>query len=271
MDQRTAGRASVIAVTRGQGPDVVLVHGALGDHRQWDPIAQLLERRFCVTAISRRHHWPNPMPAPGTPYSYEGHCDDLRTYLRSFAAPVHLVGHSWGAGVSLLTAIGEPALLRSLVLIEPSFGSLLEGTTPGLHAELASRDDLMTTMRRLGQAGDAEGASRALIDWVQASPRGFDGLPAAARHAILDNAKTVGPTFSEPPPTVTCEALRPFARPSLVLHGAKTRLFYRLVAARAAGCLPNARLASIPDCGHMSIVENPAAVATMLSDFLVQN
>ena len=249
----------------------MLVHGALGDHRQWDAIGHVLERRLRVTSISRRHHWPNPMPAPETPYSYDGHADDLRTFLRTFAAPVHLAGHSWGAGVSLLTALREPALLRSLVLIEPSFGSLLEGATPELTMELASRDDLMATIRRLSGAGHVEGASRALMDWLQASPRGFDDLPEWARHAILDNAKTIGPTFSEPPPKVTCDELRSFAQPSLVLHGAKTRLFYRLVAERAAACLANARLAPIPDCGHMSIAENPQGVATMLFDFLVQN
>lgn len=261
----------MIAVTRGQGQDVVLVHGALGDHRQWDAIGHLLERRFRVSSISRRHHWPNPMPALDTPYSYDGHCDDLRTFLRAFSAPVHLVGHSWGAGVSLLTALREPALLRSLVLIEPPFGSLLEGATPGLTAELASRDDLMATIRTLGQAGNAGGAARALMDWVQDSPSGFDDLPEAARHGILENARTAGPTFSHPPPQVTCAELRAFVKPSMVLHGAKTRLFYRLVAERAAACLPTARIASVPGCGHMSIVENPPAVAAILFDFLVQN
>ena len=109
------------------------------------------------------------------------------------------------------------------------------------------------------------------MDWVQVSPRGLDDLPESARHAILDNAGTIGPTFSEPPPKVTCDQLRSFTKPSLVLHGVKTRLFYRLVAQRTADCLPDARLAAIPECGHMSIVEHPSAVATLLLDFLVQN
>ena len=33
-------------ITQGSGPDVVLVHGALGDQRQWDPIAASLSSRF---------------------------------------------------------------------------------------------------------------------------------------------------------------------------------------------------------------------------------
>jgi pimeloyl-ACP methyl ester carboxylesterase len=258
-------------VTRGHGPDAVLVHGALGDHRQWTTIADALESRFRVTVVSRRHHWPNPMPEQDAPYTYEDHSGDLRSFLASFDRPVHLAGHSYGAGVSLLAALTEPALVRSLVLIEPPFGSLLETSGAEVEAELASRDALMTTMRSLAHAGRHDAASRALIDWVQNSDAGFDGLDAEARQGLLDNAMTIGPMFTAPPPTVTCEQLRRLEAPTLVLHGARTRIYYRLVAQRAAACLPNAALASVPDCGHMSIVENPAGVAALLGDFLVQN
>ena len=43
-------------ITQGSGPDVVLVHGALGDQRQWEPIAAALAPRFRTHAVSRRHH-----------------------------------------------------------------------------------------------------------------------------------------------------------------------------------------------------------------------
>ena len=43
----------------GSGPDVVLVHGSVGDYRQWEPIAGELRGEYRVTALSRRFHWPH--------------------------------------------------------------------------------------------------------------------------------------------------------------------------------------------------------------------
>jgi pimeloyl-ACP methyl ester carboxylesterase len=249
----------------------VLVHGALGDFRQWAPIAEALAPRFRVTAISRRHHWPGEMPSIDTPYTYDGHSADLQALLREFGAPVHLVGHSYGAGVALLAAIREPALVRRLVLIEPAFGSLLESTSPELATEVATRSAMLESTQRLARAGDHTTAARELINWLQESDAGFDNLPEGARNGLLENAATVGPTFAVAAPTVTCADLEGFAAPALVLHGARSRLYFRRVAERAAACLLRGTLASIPGCGHMSIVENPGAVAAQLDGFLVQN
>jgi pimeloyl-ACP methyl ester carboxylesterase len=259
------------AVTRGNGPIVVLVHGALGDYRQWEPIASMLEDRYQVVAISRRHHWPNPMPPVGTEYTYEGHRDDLVAFLRGFDAPVHLVGHSYGAGVALLSALAEPALVRSLVVIEPSFGNLLDASAPDLAPETASRRSLLEATQRLAGAGDHEGSARALIDWLQDSPAGFDRLAEPVRRGLLQNAATCGPTFAVPAPIVTCDMLQSLGTPVLVLHGSDTRRFFRRVAERVAACLPSAQIGAVPACGHMSIVENPAGVAGALAAFLGHN
>ena len=89
---------------RGRGPDVVLIHGSLGDYRQWNAIAERLEPNYRVIAVSRRHHWPNPPPQPDISYTYEGHSADLQLFLHSIGHPAHVVGHSYGAGVALLAA-----------------------------------------------------------------------------------------------------------------------------------------------------------------------
>ena len=259
---------ALTAITRGAGPDVVLVHGALGDHRQWVPIADALEAGYRVTSISRRYHWPGPPPPAAASYNYIEHAHDLRAFLQSLGRPAHLVGHSWGAGVALLTALAEGTTVRSLVLIEPAFSSLIETGPANVQAELASRDALMNEIRRLVGDGDDAAAARALVDWLQNSSRGFAELPPQAQEGLLANAKTIGPTFSAPPPQVTCNRLSQLDVPALVLYGARTRMFYRLVAERAAACLPNARLQTVPACGHMSIVENPESVASLLRDFL---
>ena len=256
------------ALETGQGPRIVLVHGALGDYRQWTPIAARLGGRFRVAALSRRYHWPNGAPAPDAPYTYDGHCDDLRAYLRATDHPVDLAGHSWGAGIVLLAALREPALVRRLILIEPPFGSLLPQDTAGLENELADRTSMVEALKRLALAGRDDEASRLLIDWTQGAPGGFAALPRQVQDALLQNAATVGPTFSAPPPHVDCDALLTLRTPTLVLNGERTRPFYRVVGERAAACIPGARRARIPGAAHMTIVERPDETAALMMEFL---
>src|SRR5215471_7527239 len=164
----------MIAIARGHGPEVVLVHGSLGDYRQWTPIADRLQKSYRVISVSRRYHWPNPPPASKVLYSYEGNAEDLLSLLRSLGHPVHVVGHSYGAGVALLAALREPKLIRSLVLIEPAFGSLLPPSAPGLDQELASRRAMLSAVTNAVASGQDERAAVTLFDWLQAEKDGFN-------------------------------------------------------------------------------------------------
>src|SRR5688500_13187042 len=152
--------SGLTAIETGEGPRIVLVHGALGDYRQWAPIAGRLGARHRVASLSRRHHWPNGAPPPDAPYTYESHRDDLLAYLRATDHSVDLAGHSWGAGIVLLAALHEPALVRRLILIEPPFGSLLPQDTANLEDELADRTSMVASLQRLALAGRNDEASR---------------------------------------------------------------------------------------------------------------
>lgn len=251
----------------GLGPEVVLVHGSLGDYRQWTPVAAILRDRFRVVAVSRRYHWPRTETPAEAAYTYLAQRDDLLQILRQRKEPVHLVGHSYGAGIVLLAALADPSPLRSLVLIEPAFGSLLAGDTPGLQEELTSRGAMLADVRASGAAGDAATASRRLIDWVQGGEGGFSRLPGWVQAALLDNAPTAAATVSHPPPQVTVEDLRDVRVPALVVAGEGTRPYYRWIARRAASAIAGARFAELGGASHMTIVERPQALATLLASF----
>jgi pimeloyl-ACP methyl ester carboxylesterase len=255
-------------MTQGVGPAVVLVHGALGDYRQWQSIGDFLSRDYRAIAVSRRFHWPNPIPAGDVVYTFEAHSADLAALLKSFDVPVHLVGHSWGAGVTLLAAIAHPELVRSLTLIEPPFASLASPSAPEFAGELASRNALVMTVQAKVQAGAVEQAAEALVDWVQGAAGSLPRLPSAIQQGLLANAPTVGPTIAAAAPRVTCDEVRAMRLPVLVIRGERTRPWYRLIADAAAACIPGAEAAIVPDASHMVIVEQPAATATLIHRFL---
>ena len=255
--------------TQGSGPDVVLVHGALGDQRQWDPIAAALPQ-FRTHSVSRRHHWPGPMPAAGERYTYDLHRDDVVALLNQLTGPVHLVGHSYGAGVVLLAALQAPERLASLTLIEPAFGSLLPEAGAGLAEEKATRAAALTQVRALVDADRHVEAAEQFIDWVQGGAGGFAKLPEWVRHGLHENAPTLGPTIAGSQPDVSPAILRGLKVPTLVVNGEQTRGFYRLIGEVTAASIPRARLAKLAGCGHMTIVEAPADTASLLRDFFAR-
>ena len=256
------------AIASGTGEDVVLVHGSLGDRRQWIPIIDRLRHHYRAVAVSRRHHWPDDPPSSDAGYSYESHCDDLLDYLNQNPRPVHLVGHSYGAGIALLAALREPRLMNTLTLIEVALASLLPAADGELDVEIASRTSMLATVQSLARAGADEEAARVLIDWLQGSPEGFASLPASARDVLLENAKTVGPTFGTAAPTITRSQLRGLRMPTLVLHGEHTRPYFKRISEAIASSIPGAIAAHIPEAAHMTIVERPADTAALLLKFL---
>ena len=259
----------LIVESRGAGPEVVLVHGILGDYRQWSELADVLDHDHRVRALSRRYHWPSPPPAPGVAYTAAAQAADLERLLQSLGTPSHLVGHSYGAGLVLLTALLHSELVRSVTLIEPPCGSL--PSAPALAPERASRTAMIEAVRESVDAGAPERGAELLIDWVQGGRGGFRRLPRAVRDHILENAATLGPTVSSPGPDATCEEVRELRVPVLVLRGERTRPWYRLIAEAASACIPGAQIAIIARAGHMAILENAAATATLVRGFIAQH
>ncbi len=252
----------------GSGPEVVLVHGALGDCRQWEPIASALAPRFRVHAVSRRHHWPGPMPTIDAPYSYEGHRDDLIAFLSTLGQQVHLVGHSYGAGVALMAALQSPERLHSLTIIEPALGSLLPDRSPGLEDERASRVAGLGQVRGLAEAGQDAAAAESFTDWIQGGPGGFARLPDHVQRALVQNARTLLPMLAAPQPEVAPAHLRDLGVRTLVVNGEHTRPWYRQIGAAAASLIPGACAETLPGCAHMTIVEDPCRMSALLERFL---
>lgn len=101
----------------GSGTEIVLLHGLSSSCRIWDLTAPLLARHFRVVAVDQRGH--GLTDRPDSEYTFTEVCGDLEALLAvlGFERPV-LVGHSWGAGVSLQFASDHPAGLRGLVLVD---------------------------------------------------------------------------------------------------------------------------------------------------------
>jgi pimeloyl-ACP methyl ester carboxylesterase len=99
-------------------PVMILVHGGLDHARRWAWVARALREDYHVYALDLRGHG-NSAWAPGALYSVAEHVLDLSALadiVKGF--PVHLVGHSLGAAVTLLYAGIYPDRVKKVVAIE---------------------------------------------------------------------------------------------------------------------------------------------------------
>ena len=112
--------ATPIAYSRtGNGLPLVLVHGISADASRWAPVMPALEERYTVFAMDRRGRGES---SDGAAYGLEREFDDVAALVdaaaASAAAPVSLLGHSYGGLCALYATLRTPRV-NKLVVYEP--------------------------------------------------------------------------------------------------------------------------------------------------------
>lgn len=110
---------------RGEGPPLVMVHGAGSARWSFDLVRAHIEDRFTVWALDRRGRGDSE---DGDGYSLEREFEDVEAVVFEAGGglpDVFLFGHSYGALVAAgaATRVGR---LEGLVLYEPPMGGVLE-------------------------------------------------------------------------------------------------------------------------------------------------
>lgn len=103
----------------GQGPALVMVHGASQDTLSWQYVIDLFAQHYSVYALDLPGHGKSAMPA-GAPHSAT---PDNARYLLQFldAAQIGqavLMGHSMGGGIVTQAATLAPERVAGLVLVD---------------------------------------------------------------------------------------------------------------------------------------------------------
>ena len=113
-------------LTVGKGPEVVMLHGFLGNLAVWHlNIVPALRNDFRVTTVDLRGHGYSQMTPTG--YTTENLAKDLKEFLEALGiSRPRLVGHSFGADVCLHFALLYPDGVDRIVAIEPGLAALVD-------------------------------------------------------------------------------------------------------------------------------------------------
>jgi pimeloyl-ACP methyl ester carboxylesterase len=241
----------------GDGPPLVLVHGAAEDGRVWQPQLAALSDELTVVA------WDEP--------GVGGSSDlpavfGLTDYARCLAAlieaiglgPAHVAGISWGGTVAQELYRQHAEFVATLILVDTYAG--WKGSLPEaeVHARVAG---VLKTLQGPGEGFDPT------------FPGLFAGAPPAEFLPLLEEmAAAVRPESLSNLLLVMAEAdlrdvLPTIAVPTLLIWGELDLRSPLSVGQEFEQAIPKAQLVVIPNAGHMSNLERPAPFNDAVREF----
>lgn len=271
---RYGGDVVISYEVEGSGPTpVVFLHGFAAALTTWDDIRKFFPRdRFCLYFLDLKGSGRSSRPRDGR-YAIEDHAAVIIALLEELRlSRTILVGHSLGGGIALLAALQaqsgkEKELIGRLVLVDaaaypqplPPIMSLLR--TPLLGAAilhlLPVRFMVRFTLEKIFRNRAAITAER-----VERYVPSFAGKGAAYVYIQtvrqLDPYRYVGLAAAYPT----------LSLPLLIIWGREDPLIPLAAGIRLQREIPGARLAVIPNCGHVPQEERPAETWHAIADFL---
>lgn len=259
FDVRSADGTPLAVWVEGQGPALVLVHGAPSEHSTFEPLVAELRRDLTTFAMDRRGSGAS---GDTPPYAIEREFEDVAAVVDAVAArtggPIALWGHSYGCN----PAMGAAALtanVHHLVLYEPSFGlTYPAGSIEAIEAAIS--------------AGNREAAIRAaFVDTGVMTDEEFEEFKAGPRWSKV---LAVAPTLARECRVEDTWVYEPgqfdgIRAPTLLLTGSDTDAALAELTRRAAAAVPNTQIRVLDGHGHFAFKTDPGMVAGLIRDFIM--
>jgi pimeloyl-ACP methyl ester carboxylesterase len=230
-----------IAVWRtGEGPPLVLVHGAAADHGRWAPVLPALQERFTVLAMDRRGRGRS---ADAEDYAIEREYEDVAAVVEWAGDGVDLLGHSHGGACAVEAALLTDRV-RRLVLYEAPMGYIKSPpqVVSRLEELLAAgeRDELLAVFLR-----EVAGLPPEQIELMRSLPA-WEGRLAAA--GTIPREERVTREYSLDP-----ERFRELRAPTLLLQGGDSPPAFAEAAAALHAVLPDSCIVVMPGQRHAAM------------------
>jgi pimeloyl-ACP methyl ester carboxylesterase len=231
----------------GEGPALVLAHGAASDGRFWRPQLAALSGELTVVAWAE----PGAGGSADTPAGFQlaDYADCLAALIEALElGPAHVGGLSWGGTVAQEVYRRHPALVATLILADTYAG--WRGSLP--------EDELRA---RVEHARKAVAAPRESFDPTLPGLFG-DDPPDEAVALLAEMAADVRPESMGAQLSVMAQAdqrdLLPGIRvPTLLVWGEQDARSPLSIAHQLELAIPDTTLVVIPGAGHLSNLEQP--------------
>jgi pimeloyl-ACP methyl ester carboxylesterase len=266
------GEGALAGHRGGDGPPALILHGGPA----WPDYTEGLAAELAGCLRTHRYTQRGARPSTaGGPYTIEAHTDDAIAVLDHFEIErAWVVGHSWGGHLALHLMVARPDRLLGVVCIDAlgafdrvfaEFGANLRRTlSPAEVARIEEIED----RRRAGEATEADLVERSRLVW----PRYFADRDAApphpGDHIGVECSTGTNASISDHFSRFTLATGLPSTKlPALFIHGERDPLPVSS-SLEAAALVPDARVETIPDCGHFPWMERPGEIRRRVERFL---
>ncbi|MEU3185285.1 alpha/beta hydrolase [Streptomyces sp. NPDC006923] len=259
---------------RTGAPPALYVHGLGGCSRNWSSLMPLLDEVVDGEAVDLPGFGESPPPDDGD-YSVTGHARAvIRLLDASGRGPVHLFGNSLGGAVATRIAAVRSDLVRTLTLVSPALPELRVQRS-AVPTALLAVPGVTALFGRLTRDWTPEQRTRGMMALCYGDPSTvteeelsnavremerrlelpyfWDAMTRSARGIV--NAYTLGGQHG-----LWRQAERVLA-PTLLVYGGRDQLVSYRMARRASAAFRDSRLLTLPDAGHVAMMEYPREVA----------
>lgn len=255
-------------IALGEGPDVVMLHGFLGNLAVWHlSMVPQLRREFRVTTYDLRGHGYSEVTPSG--YTAENMAEDLLGLLDQLKIPkAVLIGHSFGADICLYFALKHPDRVSKVIAMEPGLAVLVSNRKDkewiGWSAWVAKLEEAGLTVPE-----DKRTDLDYLLTLSLETPKFYGparGLPRN-REPLLNLLKNTSIMADyEHIGELTLDALGKIQTPVLLIYGEASHFMSSCEPVRKG--LANCELVLLPGGEHFGPLEQPELLTQHIFDFL---
>jgi pimeloyl-ACP methyl ester carboxylesterase len=260
-----AGGQLVHVEQAGSGEPVVLLHGFGASTYSWRKVMPALAERYRVVAIDLNGFGYTQRPRSRASYTREGQAKLVMETMDALGiARAHIVGHSYGGGITLYLASRHPERFLSMVLVDSSAPTYANDRRSRA-AALRPLDVLYVRAVALRPGAIRKALLRSFWDDSKVTP---ELVRAYAGRVAVEGVGYAFYGLTAPAPPGPPVELEKIEIPTLVVWGAHDELISPESGRRAAARLPHSAFVLIDDCGHLPMEEQPEALLQAILPFL---
>jgi pimeloyl-ACP methyl ester carboxylesterase len=258
----------IIASVHGQGPPLVLVHGAMDDGTlQWKPAVPYLADRFTCHVLSVRNRGRSGRSEDSSPPRLVG---DVAAYASSVNEPVGLVGLSIGA-TWVLGAANRLEEVTGVVAYEPAVKEVMTEEVLNGYVGAVMRE------REEAEQGRLAAAVRIVAEYV-GNDEEVAALDAAGAFETMgsnvpaDLASGQQSMEYQGPSATDASVLAQITAPVLLLQGSNSNVpsWFHAGVRHVAEHVPQATVHEFADLGHLAPMVAPRLVADEIARFFTE-
>lgn len=251
-------------------PPVVVLHGGNQTAHSWDMANLIISGRFHVYALDQRGHGDTEWPRDGE-RSRHAMADDVFRIIEceGLDRPV-VMGHSMGGIVTMTLVAAHPGIARKIVLVDVGPAPTDNAAEPIINFVRSAREfdsiaEFVDRVTAYDPFRSREHVERTVKYNLMQRTDGKFVSKHDSRHwgEVTPVARIVGPSFDDPARSGGLHSC-----PVLLVRGELSRIVSPDAGEAFVKALPDARLVTVPNCGHNVHSQNTPGFLDAVLPFL---